>query len=252
MLDSTLSNGFVGIEERIDRIRSRRPFFATPVYRDTSLCYTVSMCSTVIEMERIGIGRVCRHLFVVGNSNLPKARNELVAEFLGSDCTDLIFIDSDMKWEKSAVSWLLASERQVIGGVGRKKCPEPNTDPRVWCARFKPDIVQDEMGAILVDAIGTGFLKIERGVFEALIEAHPEWKRRGPGSLTEAARNHYHRFFVFDAEDPNEPGEDFGFCQAWRALGGSVWIDPEIALGHTGPHEYGGRVSDLFSSTPTE
>ena len=44
-------------------------------------------------------------------------------------------------------------------------------------------------------------------------------------------------------------GEDSGFCVAMRALGESVWIDPDLRLTHVdGAKEYTGRVSDWLQS----
>jgi hypothetical protein len=223
--------------------------FATPVYRDCAWQYTRALVDTCVALERTGIHH--RAQFVVGNSNLPRARNELAAEFLASDCTDLLFIDSDMGWTPTDVIRLLASDKPLIGGVGRKKSPKPNTDLSVWCARFDPadggNLTQDEFGAIRVLGVGTGFLKITSSVFETMIAAHPEWKRAGNDGMSDAVRANYYQFFRFDPDCPHETGEDYLFCQRWRELGGEVWIDPEIALTHSGSHEYRGSITEIFA-----
>jgi hypothetical protein len=228
---------------RLARARQRRLMICTPVYRDTSWQYTRALVDTCLMLQKAGIFH--RAQFVVGNSNLPRARNELVAEFLATDCTDLLFVDSDMSWSWNDVFRLLASEQAVIGGVGRKRIDKPSSDPAVWCARFLPELQQDAMGAIEVAGIGTGFLRIARPVFEAMIDAHPEWKRRGFASMTEAVRAQFYGFFRF-GDDEHDTGEDYGFCAAWRALGGSVWIDPEITLEHVGAHSFGGSIAELL------
>src|SRR5689334_13146254 len=107
------------LNPQLERARSRRVMICTPVYRETSWQYTRSLVDTCIAFERLGVGH--RAQFVIGNSNLPRARNELVAEFLATDCTDLLFVDSDMGWRPNDALRLLASEREVIGGVGRKR-----------------------------------------------------------------------------------------------------------------------------------
>ena len=33
-------------------------------------------------------------------------------------------------------------------------------------------------------------------------------------------------------------GEDFSFCQRWRALGGEIWVTFDESLGHTGPYTF--------------
>ncbi|HZP88649.1 MAG TPA: hypothetical protein VFB54_17705 [Burkholderiales bacterium] len=225
--------------------------FLTPVYRDTAWQYTRSLVDTVLALERYGIHH--RAQMVIGNSNLPRARNELAAEFLATDCTDAFLIDSDMEWQPNDVMRLLGSEQPLIGAVGRKRVDVPDTDPAGWCVRFLPGgregLRQDELGAIEVQGVGTGFLKIERRVFEALIDAHPDWKRSGFASMKPEVREKYFKFFRFPESE--EMGEDYSFCEAWRALGGSVWMDPEISIGHAGSHTFKGSISALFeSATP--
>ena len=33
--------------------------------------------------------------------------------------------------------------------------------------------------------------------------------------------------------------EDWNFCENWRDLGGKVWLDTKVQLGHTGSYMYG-------------
>ena len=224
-------------QARLARARASRVMFCTPVYRDLSWQYTRSLVDACVMLERLGVHH--RAQFVIGNSNLPRARNELVAEFLATDCTDMIFVDSDMGWGPEAAVRLLGSAQPLIGAAGRKRADKPNSDPSVWCVRLLGDQVhQDETGAMEVAGVGTGFLKISRAVFERLIEAHPDWKLRGFESMPDQVRAQYHRFFRF--------GEDFGFCDAWRRMGGAVWVDPDIRLSHAGAHDYAGTFSEML------
>jgi hypothetical protein len=233
---------------RLDRARSRRPMICTPVARAPALEYTVSYADTAVHLERTGI-TLWSH-FVIGSSNLPRARNELVARFLASGCTDLIFVDDDMGWKPEAMVRLLASEQPVIAGVGRKRVDVPNTDRDVWCVSFLEDaqrrLHQDAMGAIEVEAVGTAFMKIERAVFETMIAAHPAWKRAGHDGMSAAVKAQYYRFFAFGDED--ERGEDFVFCREWRALGGNVFIDPTITLAHVGAKAWTGCIGEMMQA----
>ena len=43
--------------------------------------------------------------------------------------------------------------------------------------------------------------------------------------------------------------EDYGFCNRWRELGGEVWCDPEIQLGHIGTKIYQGDVRTIYQPT---
>ena len=236
---------------RLARARSRSVFIATPIARHPVRQYTASLAKTFSHLLMLGIRGWNQN--IVGFSNLPRARNELVASFLASDFTDIVFIDDDMGWRPEDLVRLLASDKQVIGGVGAKKRLLPDADPNKWCFLAERDepLVQDEMGAVRVAGVGTGFLKIERGVFEAMVAAHPEWRRRGFENMPPASRARYHAFFRFE-DDWEETGEDFMFCRSWREMGGSVWVDPTIRLTHVGEAEYTGDFSAMLEGVSRE
>lgn len=246
--------------QRKARARSRRAMIASPVARAPVLDYTICYADTGCYLQRAGIA--IESQFVIGSSNLPRARNELVARFLASDCTDLIFIDDDMGWgfvdpedprkerllkgtAGAAIERLLASSHPLIAAVGRKKVDVGNDDPEVWCMRYLEGTQEGavlelgEMGSVEVAGVGTGLMKIERRVFEAMIAAHPDWKRDGHDGMSEAVKANYYKFFRFG---PNEETEDMVFCERWRALDGKVWIDPQIGMSHVGAKAWSGAV----------
>jgi hypothetical protein len=186
---------------------------------------------------------------VVGSSVISKARNELCAHFLLSDCTDLLFIDDDMQWSPNSVLRLLASDQPLIGGVGRMRVQKPNSDPAVWCWRplhnASGQLRQDDMGAVEAAGFGAAFMLINRRVFADMVEAHPEWKRPGAEDWEAELRAHYFEFFRQNHEgESGEASEDYVFCDRWRRLGNKVWVDPTIHLGHIGSWNYQGCLED--------
>ena len=234
---------------RLQRAKSRSVMIATPVARDPTVQYLVSMLKTANLLTNYGIRHCCE--FIVGSSNLPRARNGLAARFLASDFDVLLMIDDDMGWDAGSVIRLLASEQKFIAAAGRKKSRLPNDDPSVWCAQFIPDapLRLDEMGAIEVARVGGAFVALDRSVLVALAAAHPEWKREGQEDMNEAQRAAYYQFFQFTTDDA-EIGEDYLFCDRWRAIGGEVWVDPSIELKHVGASEYSGRLLDILKPIP--
>jgi hypothetical protein len=233
---------------RLNRMKRASVMIASPVYRDCAWQYTRALVDTCLVMERAGIYH--RAQMVIGNSNLPRARNELVAEFLASDCNSLLFIDSDMGWVPNDVLRLLASEHEVIGGVGRKRSDTPSSDQSSWCAWFLgQELKTDSFGAISVGGVGTGFLKIDRSAFERIARAQPHRKRRPLASQSEAVGNQFYEFFRF-SDGPNGEciGEDYHFCDTWRNLGQEVWIDPAIKLTHVGSHAFTGSIEEIFEA----
>ncbi len=233
--------------DRLDRAKSRNVMVATPVARDPTIQYLVSLLKTFAAFTDLGIKH--RAEFITGSSNLPRARNGLVARFLASECTDLLMIDDDMGWNANSAVRLLASDKPFIAAAGRKKNQRPNSDPAAWCAQWlreQESVDHDDMGAVKVARVGGAFAKIERGVFEKLIAAHPEWKHLGHEEMTAEQHACYHQFFRFDTESNQEIGEDYLFCDRWRAIGGEVWVDPSIELTHMGPMPYTGRLLEIL------
>jgi hypothetical protein len=183
-------------ESRLARAQSRSLFICTPIARHPVRQYTVSLAKSLVHLAQLGIRTYFQT--VVGSSNLPRARNELVAAFLASDYTDMVFVDDDMGWTPNDFVRLLASEHAIVAGVGCKKVELGDREPDKWCFRSKKGpFYQDEMGLVEVDAVGTGFMKISREPFDRMIAAHPEWKRKGYKQMPDAARKFYYEFFRF-------------------------------------------------------
>ena len=206
------------ITERLARARQRSVMICTPIARNPVWEYTASLASTLLFLQEQGVR--CTFQFVVGSSIVHKARNELVAHFLGSDFTDLLFIDDDMQWAPNDVLRLLGSDKALIGGVGRMRCQKPNSDPSVWCWRplrdpDTGDLTQDPMGAVEVRGFGAAFMLINRRVFADMVEAHGDWKRDGAGGGTEDVL------------------PDIG-----EAVGHGLLRDPEVELATAAPGRY--------------
>lgn len=170
---------------------------------------------------------------VIGCSLISKARNILVAEFLATDCTHLLFLDSDQDFSPGQVARLVAHDVPIVGGYYARK---RSGDPR-WNVRTLPDAppVNPETGLQELAGIGTGFLLVARSVFEAMIAAYGHFSRY---TADESGREEYDFFPVGPHTFPDGSrlylGEDYGFCQRARDLGIPVHGDPTILLGHLG------------------
>jgi hypothetical protein len=222
--------------------RRRSVFIATPIARQPVHQYTLALALTIARLQALGIRAEVQT--VIGSSNLAKARNTLAAVFMASDFDDFLFIDDDISFNPKDVLRLLGSDKELIAGVYCKKTLDKiisDSNPEKWIlGTLDGALIEDEMGAIEIEALGTGFMKISRAVFSRMKAAHPEWKRRGHPTMPENERAEYYQYFRFDPDDPKEHGEDVAFCHAWRALGGKVWADPAIKLVHVGEFEYTG------------
>lgn len=172
---------------------------------------------------------------IEGCSIITKARNALAHRFMQSDCTDLLFIDADINFKVPDVLRILAlSEgRDIVAGA----YPRRSEDRRFFTDVHYPIELSD--GLLRVERVGTGFMLIRRHVFERLEELHPEWK-----FFVNVENTHHTAFFDFKQTPDGYIGEDYLFCDRAREAGFSVWIDPEINLGHFGSTEYTGHFGE--------
>ena len=215
----------------------RSLFIALPAYDfKVSLKLALSLARFAQSAPRHGIdiqiGSIC------GCSVVSRARNLLVQDFLETDCTDLLFIDSDINFDPEDVYRLMAwgsdPKKGIVAGVPRVRDAK---------ATYIMSLDHDENNALTMDAMGlvrakrvaTAFMLVRREVFEALIEANPKWNYYDPRTDSTLSA-----VFDFKVTAEGYIGEDFLFCDRAREIGYEVWVDPTIKLGHMGVQEYMG------------
>jgi hypothetical protein len=181
---------------------------------------------------REGVPGVSIRLKVLqGESNIVEARNMLTAQFLQSDCERLLFLDADMVFQPSQVARVVSHEEPVVGGLYCKKQPGA---PEYCCVGLPGQErgVPDSRGLIEVERIATGFLCIQRGVFERMereLKPTRYWTARGQQSdfwkVEYQARADGELFYH---------GEDYAWCARWRGMGGKLFADAQVLVGHVG------------------
>lgn len=217
-------------------------FIATPAHSgEVTTAYTYSLCSSISDLKQNGYE--VELFFLNYESVISKARNIVVSKFLESDCTHLMFIDGDMAWPKDAVRKLIETKKDLVAAAGvRKSLPvsfctnlEITDGKATFCATTN---------CIRVNEVGTGFMLITKRVVDRLVGAAPNrWYYEN--STNKSSTKIYILFEnQFDEETKDNWSEDYAFCRNWRKLGGEVWVDPSIALGHYGKYNYEGKLQD--------
>jgi hypothetical protein len=207
--------------------------------------FLVSLTDTLRLLDKCGIEA---HFWSVQSAAyVDDMRNAHVAKFLASDATHLIFLDYDMQWTPGDLLRLVTADMPVVTGNYRVK----NAWGR-WVSREKRDadghvvgIPRKDGDGHLVEAvqIAMGFTCIKRGVFEAMRDAAPdEWYTQGEGENELRCYDWFTRI----REGRMHFGEDYSFCQRWRALGGQMWIEPNVTLHHWGLHGWRGNLHELW------
>jgi hypothetical protein len=222
--------------EQSYNLAGRKLFVALPAYDfKVSLKLAVSLARLAQQLPlhgiELSIGSVC------GCSVVSRARNILVRDFLDSDCTDLIFIDSDINFQADDVlrlmAWASDPKKGIVGGVPRTRKVD-----KVYIAQLDQDeegVTMNRMGLVRAKRIATAFMLVRREVFERLVSENPQWNYHDHN--TDKQLN---AVFDFLVNEEGYIGEDYLFCDRARAIGYEVWIDPTIKLGHMGVQEYEG------------
>lgn len=222
-------------------LAGKKIFIGLPAYDfKVSVKLAISLASFCVQAQQHGIQIQIQN--VSGCSVVSRARNIIANEFLESDADHLMMIDSDMTFAPSDITRLIAlnQTRPIIAGIGAARKKE-----KVFFSMLDEDedgaIFIDDMGCIKAKRVGTGFIMIQREVFEKLAEEHPEWRYEDKNS-----EKILQAFFDFQCTPGGYIGEDYTFCDRAREAGFTVWIDPTIKLGHMGMHEFEGDFGKEF------
>lgn len=178
----------------------------------------------------------------IGDSLVARARNKIVADFLETDSTHLLFLDTDLIFRPEAIARLLSHNVPIVGGLYPKK-----QKSLAWVCNMLPESAPDSRGLQRVKYIGTGCLMIRRDVIKTMIAAMPEIAYTTDSGQKQRTE---HDIFpcapMFDKEhgQMRYHSEDWGFCRRALDLGYHVLADTCVALKHVGDCIY--PIDDPF------
>jgi hypothetical protein len=257
----------------LNDLRKKKLFLATPMYGGQCAgMYTKSVADLAALFAKYSIPMQLYFLF--NESLITRARNYCVDEFLRSDATHLMFIDSDIGFNPQDVLALMAlqtdeSEYDVIGGPYPKKCISwekiklavdkgAADDDAMVLEKYVGDYVfnpksgQKEIPLnvpVEVLEIGTGFMMVRRKTFEMYKQAYPELSYKPDHVRTEHfdGSREIHAYFdcIIDPQSKRYLSEDYMFCYNVTKMGGRNFLCPWMKLQHVGSYIFGGSLVDL-------
>jgi hypothetical protein len=263
-----------------DYISNNKPkvCILTPCYGGVCFVnYMTSLISTMDTFRKYNIPLSVE--FCKNDSLVSRARNNLVAKAMNDpEMTNIIFIDADITWSPVDIIKLLIANKSLIGGVYPlkhyyldkllKDVEQPGTSvvrsyiDRKNKSQFK-DVISDadmvehnllkyninyidnsiqiENNLTRVKHLATGFMMIQRGCIEQMSKAFPSTKYTDDVGFLSGTENDY-AYALFDCgvEYGHYLSEDWMFCDRWKKMGGSIWIDVTINLTHTGNADFKG------------
>jgi hypothetical protein len=249
---------------------TKKLFVATPMYGGQ--CYG-AYCDSVIKLAVAAEQRGIPFKFfpIFNESHIDRARNVCADQFLQSEFSHLLFIDSDLSGYKAEdVFRLMEMDKEIICGFYPKKRINWKTivaAVKAGLADDEPEVLQRFVGdMVFTPALdddsnryrtiydlaklhegGTGFMMIRREALLKIAEANPD--------------RYYHRHYekpemmtaFFDAQCEPEwqvyyrrfITEDFDFCRLAREVNIDIWLAPWIKLTHHGYYQFIGDVEAL-------
>ena len=260
------------LQINIDDLRKERIFIATPCYGGMlTEAYFRSMVRTLTFFNQhqipIAFGTIANESLVT------RARNVLVAYFLQSNYTRLLFIDADIEFQVEDVLKLIAHNKDVCVGAYPKKGVnwqrikdsitskqgQEISDRDIAAAgsdyaiNFK--FVNREMkqiaienGVIKLHDGATGFMMIKREAIDKMIAAYPDLKYNNDLNTPPDLQDFFYAFFdtMIDPKDRRYLSEDYTFSRRWQDIGGDIWLDPTISLNHFGSFNFQGNPAQII------
>ena len=265
----------MNIEISVEKLRERRLMVATPMYGGACAgLFAKSIADLAALCTQYGVS--LQMYFLFNESLVTRARNYCCDEFMRSEATHMMFIDSDIGFNPQDVIALLAladndSEYDVIGGPYPKKCISwekikhavdkgvADKDPGVL-EKYVGDYVFNPKNGqaniplnepVEVLEIGTGFMMIRKNTLKKFAEAFPQYAYKPDHVRTEHFDGTRKIMQFFQAEiDPKSErylSEDYWFCQKIQELNMKTWFCPWMEMSHVGTYIFGGSLADLAS-----
>ena len=257
----------------INELRKRKIMVATPMYG--GMCggqYTRAMLEFQKTCDQYEVQ--CEFFFLFNESLITRARNYCADEFIRSDYTHLMFIDSDIGFNPHDILAMAAiaepgSDKEIVCGPYPKKVISWEKIKRAVDKGFadenpqrlenfvgdyvfnpadgSPEIALNEPVEVLEG--GTGFMMIQRSAFEKYAKAYPEFLYTPDHVRSENFDGTRQIMAYFDCviepETKRYLSEDYMFCQWSRNSGIKVWMCPWMRLNHTGSYQFGGSLIDI-------
>ena len=240
-------------------------FVATPVHSHVSIHYTQSI---------FGLQRLCNEkkipimLHMMQSSLVTQGRNLCVADFLNSECTHMLFIDSDILFKAESIIKMIEKNQEVLSIPYPMKnilwhkvldkwrgIPSMNFEQASTCGNVFP--IKIKNGTEDIDVIDdmvelthsmTGCMLIKRQVFDKMIKEYPDLTIHQDSIIDDklVRKKNLYNFFdtYYDKENKLYLGEDFAFSRLWTKIGGKCMALITEYITHVGEYPFKGRLMD--------
>lgn len=235
-------------------------FISTPCYDAMmTMQYTMSLLNLIHFLNTKHINFVID--FTGNESLIPRARNNSLGKFKNSDCTHLLFIDSDIEFPSEAVLDLLNFDKDVVCCSYPKKGfnwnrfmysmqqtgSNESLDSRGL--DFAYNAMLDDKNGIIQNGdhirvchASTGFMLIKKEIVTKLWNKHRELEivTDNTSQVDEVICG----LFCCKIKNKQYLSEDYSFCDRVNEINGEVWINVKHNLNHIGKHVFRSDINN--------
>ena len=237
-------------------------FVSTPMYGGQC---TGFYAQSLIQLNNLikNSGNDCIMSFMFNESLITRARNALAHNFLKTDCSHLMFIDADIRFNPADIPPMIEADKDIICGIYPKKEINWHGVKAALERGVSVDELKHHTGSFVVNLVeysgsvtvpinqpveiwngGTGFMLIKREVFEQLADKVPSYINDVTDLSGSIKADEIKEYFATSIEDGTRRllSEDYHFCNVWRQNGGKVWAAPWAQLSHIGTYCFEGQL----------
>jgi len=245
-------------------------FVATPVHSEVSIHYMQSVFKLQAECNERQIPIM---LQLMKSSLITQGRNLCVAEFLNTDFTHMLFIDSDIQFNTESIFKMLSKDQDLLSipypmkniqwdkvlnkwkDIPDMTFTQISTAGNKYPVRLKDQ--EDDINCvnemIELSHSMTGCMLIKREALEKMITAYPELtiKQETVVDGKTIVKPNLYNFFdtYYDTVTKIYYGEDFAFSRLWTKIGGRCMALITEYITHVGEYQYSGRLIDEMVAT---
>lgn len=199
--------------------------FCIPTLTKPFQCCLDSLEKSVPVLDAAGFNHGT--VFSIGCPYISAARATMLRKALDVKADVIVFLDHDISWDAHDLLKLIETEGDVVAGLYRFKYEDKTEYMGVLDdIDGMPQVRSD--GCIKATRVPAGFLKITRNAVNKFMTAYPEL-------MYGEACNPSVDLFNHGAYKNAWWGEDYAFSRNWVALGGEIWIVPDLNLTHHSP-----------------
>ena len=158
-------------------------------------------------------------LHMVMGSEIASQRQQLATEALSTECTHILWLDSDMRFPNITLEALLSHDKDIVA-CNYSTRVEPHMPVAFASKHDMGERLSADVGLNKVAAVGMGCMLVKRNVFESMTLPYfgVEWNQDYTSLI----------------------GEDLYFANKADKAGYDIWIDSDLSnrIAHIGTRAY--------------